>query len=66
MAEELKDWQKRVIDEEAELGQRIEKLEKFLDSNPSKLDCPVDLLKDQLLTMKKYDRILMTRIKMFQ
>jgi len=57
----MKDWYKRLLDEEAELFIKIEKLAHFRKT--AKLpDEDLDLLRNQCIVMNDYIRILRTRI----
>ena len=58
---ELQDWQKRVVDEKTELGEKIKKLKKNLDENAD-YD---DLLLIQFNVMIAYFNILEARIEKF-
>lgn len=59
---ELKDYQQRMLDELAELNERIEKLEKFLESD-NNLDIVYhNLMQAQLSVMHSYSDILSKRI----
>ncbi len=58
---ELQDWQKRVVDEKTELGEKIKKLKKYLDENTD-YD---DLLLIQFNVMNTYFNILEARIEKF-
>ena len=57
----LQDWQKRVVDEKTELGEKIKKLKKYLDENTD-YD---DLLLIQFNVMNAYFNILEARIEKF-
>ena len=56
------DYQKRVVEEKKELDIKIEKLGTFIKSD---IAVPKDLLKKQIVLMKKYSDILNQRIKLF-
>jgi hypothetical protein len=57
----LTEWQKRVIEEKTELGEKVKKLKKYLDEN-SDYD---DLLLIQLNIMSAYFNVLECRIEKF-
>ena len=57
----LTEWQKRVIEEKTELGEKVKKLKKYLDEN-SNYD---DLLLIQLNIMSAYFNVLECRIEKF-
>jgi len=59
---ELKDYQKRMLDELAELKERIEKLEKFLESDNNLDIVYLNLMHAQLSAMHSYSDILSKRI----
>ena len=56
----LQEWQLRVLREQEELSEKINKLELFVDKNGHD-----HLLEKQLFVMKEYNGILKQRIKDF-
>lgn len=56
----LQEWQVRVLREQVDLFNKIEKLETFIDKNGHD-----HLLEKQLFVMKEYNGILKQRIKDF-
>lgn len=63
----MEDWQKRVIQEQKELDEKRDKLDKFLvSSNFFALDSDVQkLMRQQSQAMEKYSSILRRRIVKF-
>lgn len=61
-------YKERLIDEQAQLNQKVEKLEVFiLSENFQKIEAvQKPLLKEQLIAMKNYNRILIARIAYLQ
>lgn len=67
MSDELEDWQERVVDEQSELFERLEKLVEFTCSEQFK-SLPVDKqeqLVQQAHHMNAYNDILTARIEAF-
>ena len=65
----MEDYQKRVVKEQDELGEKIVKLSRFLHTTPVE-DFPADeenekLLRIQLDIMQEYSYILSKRIRLF-
>ena len=59
----MSNWLDRVVIEEKELTEKIEKLEAFLNGDVSKLSaCALTLLKVQKACMKSYQEVLHARI----
>lgn len=62
----MKSWLERVKDEKAELDEKIEKLQAFMQTVPSNLDISIHsiyLMSEQLVIMKRYSYLLGERIK---
>lgn len=62
----MKSWLERVKDEKAELDEKIEKLQTFMQTVPANLDITIHsmyLMSEQLVIMKRYSYILGERIK---
>ncbi len=64
----MQNWQKRVVEEKAELDERIEKLYAFIESPKFKTisTSHAVALKDQAAAMLNYSAILGRRIAMFE
>ncbi len=64
----MQEWQKRVVEEKAELDERIEKLEAFIASPKFEVISTYHAvaLKDQAAVMRRYSEILGRRIAMFE
>lgn len=56
----MEDWQKRLVEERKELGEKVEKLIKFLNENKECED--FDLLAEQLHYMTGYYEVLTKRV----
>lgn len=63
--ENMLDYQQRVVDEKLALDSKIEKLEKYLASEPEIGRVAKQLLVHQCDTMKQYSDILDMRISIF-
>lgn len=61
------DWQERVVAEKKELDEKINKLDSFLLKTPWTLEIPlaIDLLYQQIKSMRWYSSILKQRIMLF-
>lgn len=61
----MKEYQKRVVEEQKELGKKIEKLHAYILTNINKESDEMSLLVEQRVRMVAYENTLLKRIKLF-